>query len=141
MFVYPYEIEAVERYGAEYGLRPDDYEFGRCSKNDRRVFLRDVDRYRGRPRVWFIAGGVPPYQPSRQTVERYLSTIGTPRASIVIPGERPIAPVSAILFDLSDPARLEAASAETFPFVKPAPGSPESFPLNCGDWVAPFKPE
>ena len=138
VFVYPYEIEAVERYGAGYGLAPGDYEIGRCSRTDRRVFLRDVDRYRGRSRVWFIGGAVPPFQPARQTVEAYLSTIGVPRASIVVPGTRPIAPVSAILFDLSDPERLAAASAETFPFVEPPPGSPMAFPLNCGDWVEPL---
>ena len=87
-----------------------------CSRADRRVFLREVDRYRGRPRVWFIAGAVPPYEPPRQTVERYLSTIGRPVSSIVVPGEKPIAPVSAILFDLSDPARLEAASPRRSPW-------------------------
>ncbi len=141
VFVYPYEIEAVERYGAEYGLAPGDYESGRCSKNDRRVFLRDVDRYRGRPRVWVIAGAVPPFQPPRQTMEQYLSTIGVPRASIVIQGAKPIAPVSAILFDLSDPKRLEAATAETFRLVEPPAGSPMAFPLNCGEWVQPLKPD
>jgi hypothetical protein len=138
VFVYPYEIEAVERYGAEYGLAPGDYEVGQCSKNDRRAFLRDVDRYRGRARVWFIGGAVPPFQPPRQTVEAYLSTIGVPLRSIVVPGARPIAPVSAILFDLSDRKRLEAASAETFPMVKPPAGSPMAFPLNCGTWVEPL---
>ena len=120
VYVYSYEIEAIERYGAEYGLAPGDYEIGRCSKVDRRMALREADRYRGRPRVWVIAGAVPPFQPPRQTLEQYLSTIGVPRASIVVEGMRPIAPVSATLFDLSDPKRLEAATAETFPLVTAA---------------------
>ncbi len=141
VFVYAYETQAVERYGAGYGLAAGDYELGSCSKNDPRVFLRDVDRYRGRPRVWFIGGAVPPFEPPRQTVERYLSTIGVRRASVVIPGTKPIAPVSAMLFDLSDPARLAEADAETFPLVKPPPGSPMAFPLNCGEWVQPLKTE
>ena len=141
VYVYSYEIEAIERYAAEYGLAPGDYEVGRCSKVDRRVSLREVDRYRGRPRVWVIAGAVPPFQPPRQTLEQYLSTIGVPRASIVIEGMRPIAPVSTILFDLSDPKRLETATAETFPLVTPPPGSPMAFPLNCGPWVEPLSPD
>ena len=141
VYVYPYEIEAIERYGAEYGLAPGDYEIGSCSKADRRIALREVDRYRGRPRVWVIAGAVPPFQPPRQTLEQYLSTIGVPRASIVVPGTKPIAPVSAILFDLSDPKRLEAATAETFPLVRPPAGSPMAFPLNCGEWVEPWSPD
>ena len=61
VYVYSYEIEAIERYGAEYGLAPGDYDIGRCSKVDRRMALREVDALsrpasrlghrRGRPAV------------------------------------------------------------------------------------------
>ena len=49
VFVYAYETEALERYGAAYGLPESAYDVGGCSDEDRRVFLRDADRYRGRP--------------------------------------------------------------------------------------------
>jgi len=49
--------------------------------------------------------------------------------------------VSTILFDLSDPKRLETATAETFPLVTPPPGSPMAFPVNCGPWVEPLSPD
>ncbi len=134
VFVYTYALEAVERYGPGYGLGPDEYRLGSCSAEDRRVFLRDVDRYRGKPRVWIIAGAVPPFQPPRATIEKYLSTIGVRRLSIAVPSEKPLFPVSATLFDLSDPARLAAASAETFPLEPEGP-----FRILCGEWVEPLR--
>jgi hypothetical protein len=140
VFVYPYMIEAVERYASEYGLAPGDYDFGRCSPGDRRAFLRDVDRYRGRPRVWLIAGAVPPFQPPRSDVEAYLSAIGTRKVGLAVDSAKPIYPVSATLFDLSDPDRLAAASAETFPIqTKPAAGDPRpNIVVRCGDWFRPL---
>lgn len=134
VFVTPLACEAVERYGPEYGLPPGEYRLGTCSAEDRRVLLREVDEYRGRSRVWVIASAVPPFQPPRATVENYLSTIGIRRLSVAVPSEKPLFPVSAILFDLSDPARLTAASAETFPLEPEGP-----FPLLCGEWVEPLR--
>lgn len=134
VFVFPYAIEAVERYGAQYGLAPDDYEVGGCSRDDRRLFLREVDRYRGMPRVWLIASAVPSFSQARKSVESYLATVGLRRESIVVASLKPIDPVSAELFDLTDPARLAAASAETFPL------EPEGVqrPI-CGEWVMPLR--
>jgi len=40
-----------------------------------------------------------------------------------------------------DEARLETATAETFPLVTPPPGSPMAFPVNCGPWVEPLSPD
>jgi hypothetical protein len=142
VFVFPYAVEAVERYGASYGISPGDYEVGGCSAEDVRLFLRDVDRYRGRPRVWLIAGAVPPWQPLRASVENYLSTIGVRRAQVAVASTKPIYPVSAVLFDLSDPARLALADAATFPIeTKPAAGDPRPKlgPPRCTDWVKPLR--
>ncbi len=141
VFVFPYEVEAVERYGAEYGLAPGDYEVGGCSPEDRRVLLRDVDRYRGRPRVWLIAGAVPPFQPPRSDVESYLSAIGHRMDGLAVESAKPIYAVSATLFDLSDPDRLAAASAETFPIqMEPAAGDPRpKLVVRCGDWFRPLE--
>jgi hypothetical protein len=141
IFVFPYEVEAVERYGPGFGLTPGEYDVGGCSPDDRRVFLRDVDRYRGRARVWLIAGAVPPVQPPRSDVEAYLAAIGTRKDGLAVPSTFPIAPVSVTLFDLSDPERLASASAETFPIqTKPAPGDPRpSVVVRCADWFKPLK--
>ncbi len=134
VFVFPYEIQAVERYGSEYGLAPGDYQVGACSREDRRVFLRDVDRYRGRQRVWLLDGSVPGLSPARRSVETYLSTIGVRKESIAVPSVVPLDPVGASLYDLSDPARLAAASAETFPLAPPGP-----LPPRCDDRTRPLR--
>jgi hypothetical protein len=141
VFVYGYELEALERYGAAYGLGPDDYTIGGCHADDRREYLREVDRFRGAPRVWLIAGAVPPFQPPREIIDAYLSTIGVRRDHIEVPSARPLFPVSATLFDLSDPGRLTAATAETFNVERQyPPGDNRAFPILCGEWVQPLKP-
>jgi hypothetical protein len=50
-------------------------------------------------------------------IHGYLSRIGRLRASLVVPATPgyPIEAAALYLFDLSDPARLAAASAEMFP--------------------------
>ncbi len=134
VFVFPYEVEAVERYGSVYGLASDDYQVGACSREDRRVFLRDVDRYRGRRRVWLLSASVPSMTAARKSLEMYLATIGVRKESISIPSEKPLDPVSAQVFDLSDPTRLAAASAEAFLLEPPGPLVPP-----CGDRVQPLR--
>ena len=134
VFVFPYEIQAIERYGAEYGLAPADYEVGGCSVEDRRLFLRDVDRYRGNARVWILAGSVPALSAARKDLEGYLGTIGIHKESISIASTKPLDPVGVQLFDLSDPERLGAASAETFPLQPPGP-----VPPRCDERVQPLR--
>jgi hypothetical protein len=136
VFVFPYEVEAVERYGPEYGLASDDYQIGDCSHEDGRVFLRDVDCDRGRSRVWLLDGGVPGYAAPRRSLEKYLATIGVRKESISVPSEKPLEPVGAQLFDLSDPTRLAAAGAETFPLEPRAPLVPLP---RCGERVRPLQ--
>lgn len=136
VLVFAYELEAVERYGAQYGLASDDYQLGACSSDDGHAFLRDVDRNRGRRRVWLLDGAVPGYSAPRKSLENYLATIGVRKESISIPSEKPLEPVSARLFDLSDPARLAAASAETFALEPRAPLVP---PPRCDERVRPVR--
>ena len=136
VLVFAYELLAVERYGARYGLASDDYQLGACSPSDGRVFLRDVDRYRGRRRVWLLDGGVPGYSAPRKSLERYLATIGVRKESISIPSEKPLGPVGAHLFDLSDPARLATASAEMFALEPRAPLVPLP---RCDERVRPLR--
>lgn len=135
VFVFPNTYGAIERYGAEYGLARQDYVVGGCWRDDLRPYLADADRFRGMPRVWFFASSVPEFQPSRQAISKYLSVIGVARESFAVPSEKPLDPVSVELFDLSDPARLAAASASTFPLDPLGPRRPL-----CGDWVVASNP-
>ena len=136
VYVFSNTCGAMERYGAEYGLRREDWAVGGCWRDDLRPYLHDVDRYRGMPRVWFFASSVPPFHPARLSIERYLGAIGVRREAIAVPSAKPLNPVSIELFDLSDPARLAAASALTFP-LEPLG---DLRPL-CGAWVLPVPPD
>jgi hypothetical protein len=133
VYVYVYSYEAIERYGPAYGLPPGSYFVGGCWRDDLRAYLRDVDRYRGAPRVWLITSGVPEFNEAGQNMRSYLEAIGVLKGSKSVPSAaRLFAPVSADLYDLSNPSRLAAASAASFP-LKP-PGALR--PL-CLDFVFP----
>ena len=116
-------------YGPRYGLQPGEFYRGTCSRDDTRAYIRDLDRFRGQPRVWLILRGGPAYVSANDAMRRYFRTIGVLRDALVV--RSAIADFVAIeLFDLSDPVRLRAADAETFP-VKPMPAYPQP---GCRDW-------
>jgi 4-amino-4-deoxy-L-arabinose transferase-like glycosyltransferase len=113
-------------YGPRYGLRQGEWVLGVCDRNDIRAYLRDIDRFRGTPRLWVLILHVATGPQPRRAVERYLAAIGIRREGITTatPFHNP---VSVALYDLSDSTRLRSASAETFPV--------EAFigrRLNCG---------
>jgi hypothetical protein len=134
VYVFSYAYEAVDRYGSRYGIPAGTYVLGVCDEGDLRPFLQDVDQFRGLPRLWVISASVPDFRVARQTIGRYLRSIGVRRDSIVVPGRAPIDPVSAELYDLSDTARLRSESAAAFPV--PPPISQPLHPI-CHDWIRP----
>jgi hypothetical protein len=109
-------------YGSRYRIQPGDWTPGTCDRFDTRVFVRQLDQFRGRPRVWVVLTGHRPFIPARTSMRRYLLAIGVRRdsvafRSIVFP------PTLVELYDLSDPARLSRATAETIE-VDPMPTDP-----------------
>ena len=130
--VFPLSRVGALFYGEQYGLRPGEWSTSVCDRNDTRAFVRDVDRYRGAARVWLVSAGVRPYRTARPAVRNYLATIGVRRDSLVLPSLT-MHDVSLDLYDLSDPARLRLADAETFP-VAPMPTDPRP---GCRPWVRP----
>jgi len=104
---------AAMYYGPRNGLGPADYVVGACDRDDERLYLRDVDRSRGLARVWVVTAAVTPLRPPQRNVTRYLDTIGVRREGLTVPSAF-FGPASVYLYDLSDPKRLQAASAATF---------------------------
>jgi hypothetical protein len=117
-------------YGPRYGLGPGDWYLGACSRTDTRAFLRDVDRFRGRPRVWVMLGNHGTFRAARAALHGYLGTIGVRRDSMSIRSAI-IGPELIELYDLSDPAHLASATAETYFPVDPMPTDPKP---GCSDW-------
>jgi hypothetical protein len=130
--IYATQLEEVglRFYGPRYGLQPSDWITGACDRDDARVFLRDVDRFRGTHRLWVIAGSGRPLQGVRGAVLKYLGTIGVRSDAKSFPSML-YGAMTLELYDLSDTARLGAASAETFP-VPPMPRDPK---ISCRDWT------
>jgi hypothetical protein len=130
--VFPLPRIGLLYYGPRFGLEPGDWRTARCSRDDARVYLRDVDRYRGAPRMWLLSNGARPYRVAAPAVRSYLGTIGLRRDSLVLPSLQ-FNSVTLDLYDLSDSVRLRAATAETFP-VNPMPTDP---PPGCRPWAQP----
>ena len=130
--VFPLSRIGVLFYGEQYGLKPSEWTTAICDRSDTRAYVRDVDRYRGTPRVWVLSAGVGPFRSARPAVRGYLSTIGVKRDSLV---RRSLTmnEISLELYDLSDSTRLRAATADSFP-VAPMPTAPRP---GCRPWVKP----
>jgi hypothetical protein len=130
--VFPLSRIAALYYGPRYGLGLGEWTTSVCDRSDTRAYVRDVDRYRGQPRVWLLTAGVPPFRTARAAVRGYLSTIGVKRDSLVLPSLT-FQSVSLELYDLSDSTRLRAADAASFP-VRPMPTNPRP---GCRPWARP----
>jgi hypothetical protein len=116
-------------YGPRYGLGRGQYHLGACTRDDVRAYIRDLDRFRGRRRVWVLLKTGPAYRPAHDTMNRYLETIGVRRDALRVKSAAS-GPLTLELFDLSDPARLQKASSATFA-VPPMPDYPKP---GCRDW-------
>ena len=132
VYVFPLTRIGVMHYGPRYGIDPGEWTTGVCEREDTRAYLRDVDRYRGYPRVWVISSGPRPYRVARRAVREYLGTIGARRDSLELPSLT-WATASIELYDLSDSLRLRLADASSFP-VQPMPADPRP---GCRPWARP----
>jgi hypothetical protein len=102
-------------YAPRIGLAGEDVVLGRCSMTDLRVYLQDLDRLRGRPRVWVVGTHARMWALELRTIVGYLDTIGRRLDSIEVPATSnlPSTGAYAYLYDLEDRDRLRAASADS----------------------------
>lgn len=103
---------------------PADTRVASCDRADPRDLLRQVDVERGRARVWILlAHGSGPFGfDERGMLLAYLATIGRRIEGFHSPAQdETLNRAEAALFDLSDPARLAATSAERFPIKNVPP--------------------
>jgi hypothetical protein len=132
MLVFPLPRIGVLFYGPRFGLAPADWTTITCERADTRAYLRDVDRFRGRSRFWLLSSAARPFRTAQPAVKGYLAAIGVRRQFIAF-ASLTQGLVSLELYDLSDAARLAAATAETFP-VPPMPTDPAP---GCRPWTRP----
>src|SRR3954468_21744125 len=90
-------------YAARQGFRPGEYEIGRCAMDEPRSYLEEVDRLRGRSRVWMIFSHSLQGAREIRLIVAYLNAVG--RRLDAVPAIRSNAPLSAsayaFLYDLS----------------------------------------
>ena len=102
-------------YGASLGMRfyanrlglDSHYDEGRCHRGQPREYLRELDRYRGQPRVWVLVSHA--LLEEEPEILGYLDAIGERRLNLTDGS------ASAYLFDLSQPARLAQSNAASHP--------------------------
>jgi uncharacterized protein (TIGR03382 family) len=117
IYVHANAAAAFTYYAPRYGMAPASFAIGSCHFADGRAFLRELDRFRGLPRVWVVVTHIiPPLAGERLDLLGYLDAIGRRRTVIAVPSTRPgpSLPAEGILYDLSDPERLERTTAAMF---------------------------
>ena len=133
IYVYYGAALAVTFYGERYGLKRSEYAVGGCRRGDTRRYLRELDTFRGRPRVWLLLTHAVTRLREGEDILAYLDAVGTRKDSFVFesrtPG-RPLPPAAAYLYDLSDAGKLSRADAETFPLTGPPSDGRR---LGCGE--------
>jgi dolichyl-phosphate-mannose-protein mannosyltransferase len=110
VYVYCAGRHAIEFYGPRVGL--SGWIQGGCH-DDILGFLRELDQFRGQPRLWFFFT----QSHGQETVimRSYLRTIGHERAAIPDPsGDSGETETAGYLFDLSDTDLLGRVTAESF---------------------------
>lgn len=133
VYVYYGAALAVSYYASRYGLGRAEYAVGGCHRGDARLYLHELDRFRGRPRVWVVLTHAGPALSEREDILAYLDAIGVRREGLRVEPRgvgRNLLPAEAYLYDLSIDEKLDDASADTFTLKGPyAPGQR----LGCGE--------
>lgn len=125
VFVFYGAIPAFDYYAARMALPGERTIFGRCAVGDPRDYLRQLEPLRGVGRAWMVVTHTQ-REGELELMLAYLDRIGRRLDAVVVPASnrRYIEEAAAFLYDLSDPARLAAASADTFPIeIAPVAGS------------------
>jgi hypothetical protein len=124
LYVFYGAERAVRFYGPRVGIDPSEATFGGCHRAQPRAYLRELDQFRGRRRVWIVFAHASKRLAEQPILLGYLGRIGKRSDAIEAVG------ANAELYDLSEPALLEGAAAETYPLSS---GNPELVArIGCG---------
>jgi hypothetical protein len=133
LYVYYGAEKAFVYYAERYGFEAGSYVLGRCTRDDQRAYLRELDAFRGAPRLWILITHAAPELEEDTAVLGYLDRVARRRATIRHggrEGRRGTDVARADLYDLSDPARLAAATADDFP-LPPRPRTGRADAWSC----------
>jgi hypothetical protein len=116
LYVYWGAWHSWQRYGPRVTATLGEIRQGGCPIDYPRGYLRDLDQFRGRARVWLIFGRVLDERVQAFLLD-YLGTIGvrTDSLTVVERGLNVSPRVALYRYDLSDSAKLAATTAGAFP--------------------------
>jgi hypothetical protein len=120
IYVFYGAVPAFRYYAPRFGIPFAQAQFGRCWLGEPRQYLRELDRLRGARRAWILATHT--QRPGElELLTGYLDRIGRRLDEMTVPGSsgNPLEGAFGYLYDLSDPARLAATSAEAYEPVLP----------------------
>ena len=124
IYVYYGAERALRFYGPRVGIEPSDAAFGGCHRGQPREYLRELDRFRGRPRVWVVFAHAVSSLAEQPTIRGYLERIGKRSEGFDAVGS------TAELYDLSEPERLQSSTAATYTVSEGNPALAARF--GCG---------
>ena len=124
LYVYYGAERALRFYGPRVGIEASDVTFGGCHRGQPREYLRELDRFRGRPRVWVVFAHAVSSLAEQPTIRGYLGRIGTRLEGLEAVG------ATAELYDLNEPERLNSSTAATYPLSEGNPDLAARF--GCG---------
>jgi hypothetical protein len=133
VYVYYGAAPEVTFYAGAFGLGENDYAVGGCNRGNTRRYFNELDRFRGRPRLWVLMTHALALYRERDDILRYLDTIGLRRESFVLKSRLPGRSGSAaevFLYDLSDPVRLSQATSVSLPVTGPSSANARN---DCGE--------
>ena len=84
IYVYYGAEKAFVYYARRFGFAPGSYVLGICARQDPRLYLRELDAFRGAPRVWLVLAH--PALGEDGIILGYLDRIGD--AAELVPGDR-----------------------------------------------------
>jgi len=109
---------------------------GECARDNPRRYLADLDALRGRPRVWILLAHDLPQFAEGPLIFGYLDRIGRPLERMDFRSHGSFSAVVLAAWDLSEPARLSAATSDTYPVPDPPK---EALPaLPCAGTMGPI---
>ena len=121
LYVYVGGANAVNFYGRRFGM--NDFVVAECHREDPQAYFREIDQFRGQPRVWFFYTHSALGYREPLVIRSYFSAIGTERDRIPDPyGLKGQSEAAAYLYDLSDPQRLASTTWDTHQFPEPTTG-------------------
>lgn len=132
VYVYYGAGQAFRYYANRYNLSMDDIVIGRCHAGDPREYLRELDRFRGKRRLWFVVTTSWREGTEVALMLEYLDRLGRRLETISVPGSGGyvVEAASGYSYDLSDLNRLDAVSSSTFP-IRPGRATEPPGPWSC----------